>query len=316
MYVGNDTGNSLHFVEIAVWKFEMSELPKGYKSLKPFLKIAEIMSERDVAVEYWCLRYVYREAQNIDRTSPECTSFTSCLSSYFKKLEDENKVDQRFSSESVAHLYIERMVYNMFQMADEIDRSERFSIDITTSFIIASNLITVLSVFGDIDARLIEARKPLSAPQNVNKLLDQVRYHGLLSPGSCTYYHICGIGRKVEVPPHYSDIHDDGASADLVLEEALERFVDFNNVHEYCTLAVRSSESLYQCDEWTSKKGKREKKDKGYCYLHRLSSKEQLVHISVIFVIHFCSIGADIAALHLCSLSPQLVLDSTMGGTP
>ncbi|KRZ36303.1 Vacuolar protein sorting-associated protein VTA1 -like protein [Trichinella pseudospiralis] len=234
----------------------MSELPKGYKSLKPFLKIAEIMSERDVAVEYWCLRYVYREAQNIDRTSPECTSFTSCLSSYFKKLEDENKVDQRFSSESVAHLYIERMVYNMFQMADEIDRSERFSIDITTSFIIASNLITVLSVFGDIDARLIEVGKyarwrgayrfsclnkgerPLSAPQNVNKLLDQVRYHGLLSPGSCTYYHICGIGRKVEVPPHYSDIHDDGASADLVLEEALERFVDFNNVHEYCTLAV------------------------------------------------------------------------------
>ncbi|KRX53870.1 RalA-binding protein 1, partial [Trichinella sp. T9] len=40
-----------------------------------------------------------------------------------------------------------------------------------------------------------------------------------------------------------------------------------------------SSESLYQCDEWTSKKGKREKKDKGYCYLHRLSSEEQLVHI-------------------------------------
>ncbi|KRY90312.1 hypothetical protein T4D_3886 [Trichinella pseudospiralis] len=68
--------------------------------------------------------------------------------------------------------------------------------------------------------------------------LEEFRYHGLLSPGSCTYYHICGIGRKVEVPPHYSDIHDDGASADLVLEEALERFVDFNNVHEYCTLAV------------------------------------------------------------------------------
>ncbi|KRY67550.1 hypothetical protein T4A_7141 [Trichinella pseudospiralis] len=84
---------------------------------------------------------------------------------------------------------------------------------------------------------------------------------------------------------------------------SLYRAAMWTNVNEY----TGSSESLYQCDEWTSKKGKREKKDKGYCYLHRLSSKEQLVHISVIFVIHFCSIGADIAALHLCSLSPQLV---------
>ncbi|KRY90348.1 Vacuolar protein sorting-associated protein VTA1 -like protein, partial [Trichinella pseudospiralis] len=340
--------------EIAVWKVEMSELPEGYKSLKPFLKIAEIMSEQDVAVEYWCLRYVYREAQNIDRTSPECTSFTSCLSSYFKKLEDENKVDQRFSSESVAHLYIQRKVYNMFQMADEIDRSERFSIDITTSFIIASNLITVLSVFGDIDARLIEVRKyarwrgayvlsylndgkkPLSAPEKVKELLKQVRYHGSLSHGPCDSYDVYGIGQKIVVPLHYSNIHDDGASADLVL--------DLNNAHQFCKSAAfalqheeivdvifnferaykimkkykkrwyfcreavlvdkfmedatvcfgikdavvslsrsdvdeGSSESLYQCDEWTSKKGKREKKDKGYCYLHRLSSKEQLVHI-------------------------------------
>ncbi|KRZ08121.1 hypothetical protein T11_9618 [Trichinella zimbabwensis] len=29
-----------------------------------------------------------------------------------------------------------------------------------------------------------------------------------------------------------------------------------------------SSESLYLCDEWTLKKGKREKKVKGYCYCY------------------------------------------------
>ncbi|KRX87547.1 hypothetical protein T4E_4950 [Trichinella pseudospiralis] len=56
---------------------------------------------------------------------------------------------------------------------------------------------------------------------------------------------------------------------------SLYRAAMWTNVNEY----TGSSESLYQCDEWTSKKGKREKKDKGYCYLHRLSSKEQLFHL-------------------------------------
>ncbi|KRZ07019.1 RalA-binding protein 1, partial [Trichinella pseudospiralis] len=161
-----------------------------------------------------------------------------------------------------------------------------------------------------------------------------------LSHGPCDSYDVYGIGQKIVVPLHYSNIHDDGASADL----AVVQFADFNNAHQFCKSAAfalqheeivdvifnferaykimkkykkrwyfcrvieavlvdkfmedatvcfgikdavvslsrsdvdeGSSESLYQCDEWTSKKGKREKKDKGYCYLHRLSSEEQLM---------------------------------------
>ncbi|KRY61947.1 Vacuolar protein sorting-associated protein VTA1 -like protein, partial [Trichinella pseudospiralis] len=72
----------------------MGRLPDILKSLKPFLKIAEDMSECDVAVEYWCLYYVLREALRLDRSSPECQSFTIYLLSYLNKLENENKVDE------------------------------------------------------------------------------------------------------------------------------------------------------------------------------------------------------------------------------
>ncbi|KRX88691.1 RalA-binding protein 1 [Trichinella pseudospiralis] len=176
---------------------------------------------------------------------------------------------------------------------------------------------------------LNDGKKPLSAPEKVNELLDQVRYHGSLSHGPCDSYDVYGIGQKIVVPLHYSNIHDDGASADL----AVVQFADFNNAHQFCKSAafalqheeivdvIFNFERAYKimkkykkrwyfcreavlvdkfmedatvcfgikdavvslsrsdCDEWTSKKGKREKKDKGYCYLHRLSSEEQLVHI-------------------------------------
>ncbi|KRZ75933.1 Vacuolar protein sorting-associated protein VTA1 -like protein, partial [Trichinella papuae] len=313
-------------------------LPEAFKSLKPFLKIAKDMSGRDVAIEYWCLRYVFREALRLDRTSPECQPFTAFVLSYLKKLEDENEVPERFTSINVAQKYMKRVALNVFQEADKIDRSGKFSITVVKLFIRASNLINVLTVLGDLDDSLIEARKygrwrgaylfdcfnscknPLPpAQEEMNELLDQVRYHGELSYGPRDDYKVYGIAEKIVVPLHYSEMPDDGALVDVKLEEALEQFADFNNAHDLCKLAAislqqeksyavledrfmedatvcfgikdavvslshsnvdeGSSESLYQCDEWTSKKGKREKKDKGYCYLHRLSSEEQLVHI-------------------------------------
>ncbi|KRZ02395.1 RalA-binding protein 1-A [Trichinella zimbabwensis] len=291
------------------------------------------------------LRYVFREALRLDRTSPECQTFTIFVLSYLNMLEDGNKVDERLNNENVAQKYMKRVALNVFQEADKIDCSGKFSITVVRLFIRASNLINVLTIFGDLDDSLIEARKygrwrgaylfdcfnssknPLPALEEVNESLDQVRYHGELSYGPCDNYNVYGVAEKIVVPLHYSEMPDDGALADVKLEEALEQFADFNNAHDLCKMAVvalqhekvadsifnfeqaykimekykknhtlywkidlwkmqqmivklyRSSESLYQCDEWTSKKGKREKKDKGYCYLHRLSSEEQLVHI-------------------------------------
>ncbi|KRY99850.1 Vacuolar protein sorting-associated protein VTA1 -like protein [Trichinella zimbabwensis] len=169
----------------------MDRLPEAYKSLKPFLKIAEDMSGHDVAVEYWCLHYVFREALRLDRTSPECQPFTAFLFSYLKKLERETKVHERFTSQNVAQKYMKSVALNVFQEADKIDRSGKFSITVVKLFIRASNLINVLTVLGDLDDSLIEARKyarwrgayifsclnngekPLPAPEEVNELLDQ-----------------------------------------------------------------------------------------------------------------------------------------------
>ncbi|KRZ02391.1 Vacuolar protein sorting-associated protein VTA1 -like protein [Trichinella zimbabwensis] len=234
----------------------MCRLPEAFKSLKPYLKIAKDMSGRDVAIEYWCLRYVFREALRLDRTSPECQTFTIFVLSYLNMLEDGNKVDERLNNENVAQKYMKRVALNVFQEADKIDCSGKFSITVVRLFIRASNLINVLTIFGDLDDSLIEARKygrwrgaylfdcfnssknPLPALEEVNESLDQVRYHGELSYGPCDNYNVYGVAEKIVVPLHYSEMPDDGALADVKLEEALEQFADFNNAHDLCKMAV------------------------------------------------------------------------------
>ncbi|KRZ00984.1 hypothetical protein T4B_14170, partial [Trichinella pseudospiralis] len=84
---------------------------------------------------------------------------------------------------------------------------------------------------------LNDGKKPLSAPEKVNELLDQVCYHGSLSHGPCDSYDVYGLGQKIIVPLHYSNIHD-GASADWVFEETLEQFADLNNAHQFCKSAA------------------------------------------------------------------------------
>ncbi|KRZ09286.1 Vacuolar protein sorting-associated protein VTA1 -like protein [Trichinella zimbabwensis] len=235
----------------------MGRLPEAFKSLKPFLKIAEDNAKCNVAVEYWCLRYVYGEALTIDTTSPECKSFICFLLSYLSKLERDNKKENCFCNEDAAQKYLKRVALRFFQKADRLDRSRRFTIDVAKYYITAANLINVLSVFGDLDNSLIEARKygrwrgaylfnmfndleyPLPAPEEVNESLEKVRYHGDITEWDSfddTYDVFLSV--EIAVPLNYSEIPDDGVSTNVELEEALERFADFNEAYKYGTSAM------------------------------------------------------------------------------
>ncbi|KAL1238318.1 Vacuolar protein [Trichinella pseudospiralis] len=214
------------------------------------------MSGSDVAVEYWCLHYVLREALRSDTSSRKCQSFTIYVLSYLHKLENENKVDERLNSKTVAQKYVKHVALDFFQKADKLDHSGRFSLTIVELFIRASNLITVLSVFGDIDDSLIEVRKyarwrgayilsylndgkkPLSAPEKVKELLKQICYHGSLSHGSCDSCYENGIAQKIVVPPYYLDIHDDSASIDSVIRQKVENLIDLNKINQFCNSAA------------------------------------------------------------------------------
>ncbi|KRZ75898.1 Vacuolar protein sorting-associated protein VTA1 -like protein [Trichinella papuae] len=236
----------------------MCRLPEAYKSLKPFLKIAEDNAKCNVAVEYWCLRYVYEKALTIDTTSPECKSFICFLMSYLRKLERDNKKDNCFCNKDAAQKYLKRVALRFFQKADLLDRSRRFTIDVAKFYITAANLINVLSFFGDLDNSLIEARKygrwrgaylfnifndldyPLPAPEEVNESLEKVRFHGDTTEWDSFYdtYDVFLSGVEIAVPLNYSEIPDDGVSADVQLEEALERFADFNEAFKCGTSAM------------------------------------------------------------------------------
>ncbi|OUC46647.1 hypothetical protein D917_07563 [Trichinella nativa] len=239
----------------------MGTLPEKYKSLAPYLKIAEDMSERDVNVEYWSLYYFSQSALHIDKTSPECVSFVNSKLNYLEKLKAANKRNECICNDAAAKAHIERVALTMFEYADRCDRSGLFSKNVIKSFYTAANLIDILSLFGEQDEKLLEARKygrwkaaylfsclksgekPIPGPVEEKELLDEDRDKGETEVSNVTEFDKCTrTSKPIDSPLKISEFPEDDSCQDLGIEESVLRFEEFAKAQKFCKYAVNALE--------------------------------------------------------------------------
>uniref|UniRef100_A0A915J756 Rho-GAP domain-containing protein n=1 Tax=Romanomermis culicivorax TaxID=13658 RepID=A0A915J756_ROMCU len=137
----------------------MANIPASYKPILHYLKIAQEHRQRDASIYYWCAYYGLQCAMKIDKKSPDCVKFLTNTLGELETMKKQHKDDEMLTSEIVAQAHIEEYALKLFSYADNEDRGGNFNKNVVKAFYTSGYLFDVLSVFGELDPKIVEARK-------------------------------------------------------------------------------------------------------------------------------------------------------------
>lgn len=138
----------------------IANVPASLKSgIQKYIRIAAEHDKRDPVVAYYCRLYAMQHGMTIDKTTPEARKFLVSLMDYLeeakKKLSDEEAVHNEVAGQ--AHL--ENYALNLFLYADTEDRAGRFGKNVIKAFLTSSQLMDVLTTFGELSEEIAKSRQ-------------------------------------------------------------------------------------------------------------------------------------------------------------
>ena len=131
-----------------------STVPVSLKSVKPYIERAGELQAKDPIVAYHCRLYALQEAMKARASIPkEDMGFVITL---MDALEKEKTAIGEMDSPSVL---VENFAQDLFQRADDADRSGKYDMRTGKAYLVASQLIEVCKQFGELPPDLAEKAK-------------------------------------------------------------------------------------------------------------------------------------------------------------
>ncbi|KAM7538724.1 hypothetical protein Aperf_G00000055635 [Anoplocephala perfoliata] len=137
----------------------LAKPPETLKRFSRICKMAQDCLETDPVITYYCRLYVASMGLKSDSKVKESRDFISKLLDYLDEAKKANATDPMYTEEKVGLQYIESQAVEMFTTAFKRDESGDFSNATLAGFLNAANLLEVLTLNGETNEELTNARK-------------------------------------------------------------------------------------------------------------------------------------------------------------
>ncbi|TKR72480.1 hypothetical protein L596_019917 [Steinernema carpocapsae] len=137
----------------------MADLPTSLRPIAHYVKIANENANRDPVVYYWCLYYAVQTAMGLDKSSPQAMQYLTSLLSILEQVKKQLAGNEAITSDVVAQSHLENHALKLFNYADKSDREGIFNKNIVKMFYTSGHLMDVLTLFGELDEQIAQARK-------------------------------------------------------------------------------------------------------------------------------------------------------------
>ncbi|EUB60735.1 Vacuolar protein sorting-associated protein VTA1 -like protein [Echinococcus granulosus] len=195
----------------------LAKPPEVLKKFGRICKLAQDNEESDPVITYYCRLYVASMGLRPEFKCKESRDFITKLLDYLSEAKKANPGDPLYTEEKVGLEYVERQALDHFTVAFKKDEAGDFGSPTLNSFLTAAALLEVLTLNGETNAELTNARK--YAKYKVLYLIDCKRRNvkpvaGPLTEGDASVTpNIAGLHQD-PLPPTTSKSKQDPAPAE------------------------------------------------------------------------------------------------------
>ncbi|XP_063984293.1 vacuolar protein sorting-associated protein VTA1 homolog isoform X5 [Diachasmimorpha longicaudata] len=191
---------------------ELPDLPPSFKSIQPYLKIANEHDQRDSVVSYWARLYALQTAMKLGAKGPEERNFLIKLMDWLEVMKKEQHENEAITNEVAAQAHLENWALKLFLFADKNDRASNFTKNVIQSFYTAGLLYDVLTTFGELSDEAAQNRK--------------------YAKWKAAYIHNCLKNGETPVPGPVNSEKDDTEEAPPKPDEECDNSEDDNEVEK------------------------------------------------------------------------------------
>ncbi|RUS90350.1 hypothetical protein EGW08_001845, partial [Elysia chlorotica] len=138
----------------------VANIPSSLKSgIQKYMRIAAEHDKRDPVVAYYCRLYAMQHGMTIDKKSPEARQFLVSLMDYLEQAKKTLGEEEAVHNEVAGQAHLENYALNLFLYADTEDRAGRFGKNVIKAFLTSSQLMDVLTTFGELTEEIAKSRQ-------------------------------------------------------------------------------------------------------------------------------------------------------------
>ncbi|GFO27269.1 vacuolar protein sorting-associated protein vta1 homolog [Plakobranchus ocellatus] len=138
----------------------LADIPASLKSsIQKYMRIANEHERRDPVISYYCRLYAMQHGMTVDKQSPEARKFLVSLMDYLEKSKQTLADEEAVQNEVCGQAHLENYALKLFLYADNEDRAGRFGKNVIKAFLTSSQLLDVMTTFGELNEDLAKNRQ-------------------------------------------------------------------------------------------------------------------------------------------------------------
>lgn len=122
------------------------EVPASLKSIKPFLEQGKLRAESDPTLSYYCNLHALQEAMTLRAKMPKAEQPMAFIMGLMDKVEAQKAALPEVDS---PQMHVENVASELFQKADDSDRSGNHGLQVAKDFLAAANIFEACKQFTD-----------------------------------------------------------------------------------------------------------------------------------------------------------------------
>lgn len=130
--------------------------PAELKALVPFVQRANELRVADQVVAYWCCYYAAQLGITANATGKDAKLYLLDLMDTLEALKSQLSDNDAVINDAASSAYVENFALKVFVGADNEDRAGKATRGTAKNFLIASQFLELLKIFGSIDAEMQE----------------------------------------------------------------------------------------------------------------------------------------------------------------